>query len=150
MEWVLVVTTPEEVQLCALAFESTVSDSALEGLGTPDRANGGTRSLRLIPTRFSIPTDSIPMLSVCGTDDGRIFLGGHDGCLYEMAYDSPSLASGIGGRPQGAIAVMDDEDSEYLGSQAHLYYGTDEAGICLLYTSPSPRDKRQSRMPSSA
>ena len=25
-----------------------------------------------------------------------------------------------------------------------------EACICLLYTSPSPRDKRQSRMPSSA
>ena len=25
-----------------------------------------------------------------------------------------------------------------------------EAGDCLLYTSPSPRDKRQSRMPSSA
>ena len=26
----------------------------------------------------------------------------------------------------------------------------DAANICLLYTSPSPRDKRQSRMPSSA
>ena len=26
----------------------------------------------------------------------------------------------------------------------------ESAGICLLYTSPSPRDKRQSRMPSSA
>ena len=25
-----------------------------------------------------------------------------------------------------------------------------KADICLLYTSPSPRDKRQSRMPSSA
>ena len=25
-----------------------------------------------------------------------------------------------------------------------------EAKTCLLYTSPSPRDKRQSRMPSSA
>ena len=25
-----------------------------------------------------------------------------------------------------------------------------QAGLCLLYTSPSPRDKRQSRMPSSA
>ena len=25
-----------------------------------------------------------------------------------------------------------------------------KAGACLLYTSPSPRDKRQSRMPSSA
>ena len=38
------------------------------------------------------------------------------------------------------------------------YSGLDENGvsvvegayICLLYTSPSPRDKRQSRMPSSA
>ena len=28
--------------------------------------------------------------------------------------------------------------------------GEDYAGTCLLYTSPSPRDKRQSRMPSSA
>ena len=27
---------------------------------------------------------------------------------------------------------------------------SDYPGICLLYTSPSPRDKRQSRMPSSA
>ena len=25
-----------------------------------------------------------------------------------------------------------------------------QVGVCLLYTSPSPRDKRQSRMPSSA
>ena len=29
------------------------------------------------------------------------------------------------------------------------FYGTEDT-ICLLYTSPSPRDKRQSRMPSSA
>ena len=29
------------------------------------------------------------------------------------------------------------------GSDCHIY-------ACLLYTSPSPRDKRQSRMPSSA
>ena len=30
-----------------------------------------------------------------------------------------------------------------------LYRGA-EYSVCLLYTSPSPRDKRQSRMPSSA
>ena len=30
------------------------------------------------------------------------------------------------------------------------YRGHHEQNICLLYTSPSPRDKRQSRMPSSA
>ena len=28
--------------------------------------------------------------------------------------------------------------------------GMDKMLVCLLYTSPSPRDKRQSRMPSSA
>ena len=28
--------------------------------------------------------------------------------------------------------------------------GAGAVGVCLLYTSPSPRDKRQSRMPSSA
>ena len=31
-----------------------------------------------------------------------------------------------------------------VGGNAEVLY------ICLLYTSPSPRDKRQSRMPSSA
>jgi nuclear pore complex protein Nup155 len=36
------------------------------------------------------------MLSVTGTEQGRIFLGGEDGCLYEMTYDggvSPNLAT---------------------------------------------------------
>ena len=48
----------------------------------------------------------------------------------------------------------DDEDDEdgYRRSSgrdvAHLSYETEK--YCLLYTSPSPRDKRQSRMPSSA
>ena len=31
-----------------------------------------------------------------------------------------------------------------------VYMGMLRFKICLLYTSPSPRDKRQSRMPSSA
>ena len=34
---------------------------------------------------------------------------------------------------------------------AHMFwYNHAQAPTCLLYTSPSPRDKRQSRMPSSA
>ena len=42
------------------------------------------------------------------------------------------------------------------GAQGQIELGTErafvEAGLhnCVLYTSPSPRDKRQSRMPSSA
>ena len=34
------------------------------------------------------------------------------------------------------------------GMEASLVFPNNE--VCLLYTSPSPRDKRQSRMPSSA
>ena len=41
-----------------------------------------------------------------------------------------------------------------IGSTQPTNYKLDVVGgnayICLLYTSPSPRDKRQSRMPSSA
>ena len=36
------------------------------------------------------------------------------------------------------------------GVQAIRWYDVTIVGSCLLYTSPSPRDKRQSRMPSSA
>ena len=40
----------------------------------------------------------------------------------------------------------------YMRLKAKCDYATaiHEVRICLLYTSPSPRDKRQSRMPSSA
>ena len=41
----------------------------------------------------------------------------------------------------------------YAGSEMTPIYGLTEAGLkktCLLYTSPSPRDRQKSRMPSSA
>ena len=42
-----------------------------------------------------------------------------------------------------ALDVLDDL---FIRDEAH----EDAYNACLLYTSPSPRDKRQSRMPSSA
>ena len=39
---------------------------------------------------------------------------------------------------------------EKLREQAHLRVRTNTFGACLLYTSPSPRDRTRSRMPSSA
>ena len=50
-----------------------------------------------------------------------------------------------------AIRRLDAGDGEkipYLDEVIEVVNG--QATICLLYTSPSPRDKRQSRMPSSA
>jgi len=35
---------------------------------------------------FSIPTDNTYIMNIVGTDLGRIFMAGKDGCLYELAY----------------------------------------------------------------
>ena len=48
-------------------------------------------------------------------------------------------------------AMREDPDILVIGEEVGRYggaYGVTKG--CLLYTSPSPRDKRQSRMPSSA
>ena len=46
------------------------------------------------------------------------------------------------------LSYTDTDDSAY--SMEFLRGNSDDNAPCLLYTSPSPRDKRQSRMPSSA
>ena len=54
------------------------------------------------------------------------------------------------------VFTLDPQRMSYLGDMrmgAALYEGLVRLDLdngCLLYTSPSPRDKRQSRMPSSA
>ena len=44
--------------------------------------------------------------------------------------------------------VLFDVDGTLIDSQEHILRGMEIA--CLLYTSPSPRDRQKSRMPSSA
>ena len=58
------------------------------------------------------------------------------------------LAEGVDllfGYPGGAIMPVYDELYKFQDQLDHVL-----VRHCLLYTSPSPRDKRQSRMPSSA
>ena len=48
---------------------------------------------------------------------------------------------------------IDNIDAALIFMLAERFRATQQVGqlkACLLYTSPSPRDKRQSRMPSSA
>ena len=45
------------------------------------------------------------------------------------------------------LAVMLGEDAQDV---AQTIAGYEKQGVCLLYTSPSPRDRQKSRMPSSA
>ena len=48
----------------------------------------------------------------------------------------------------GDVAVVDGVSLQIPAGGVTAIIGPN--GACLLYTSPSPRDKRQSRMPSSA
>ena len=49
---------------------------------------------------------------------------------------------------QGAKVVLTDIEKESLENSTALL--TNQSLDCLLYTSPSPRDRTRSRMPSSA
>ena len=51
-----------------------------------------------------------------------------------------------------STAVLENTETEIVSSvsQPSVINKKEVFPTCLLYTSPSPRDKRQSRMPSSA
>ena len=71
---------------------------------------------------------------------GELAVNTYDGKLYMKKNDGSDaiVEIGAGGTTVSATAPSSP-------STGDLWYDT-----CLLYTSPSPRDKRQSRMPSSA
>ena len=55
----------------------------------------------------------------------------------------PVVAAAHGTTAGGGLGILLSSDYAVVGSRSRL-------GSCLLYTSPSPRDQRGSRMPSSA
>ena len=74
--------------------------------------------------------------------------GGNDGLNTVIPYQNDlyyNLRPKIGLKPNQVLKLSDELGfNEVLSGMQSLY------DHCLLYTSPSPRDKRQSRMPSSA
>ena len=67
-----------------------------------------------------------------------------------------NLYAGIGGNRKlwgNEHEITSVEFNEKIANQYHKLYPNDKiivADACLLYTSPSPRDVEESRMPSSA
>ena len=65
---------------------------------------------------------------------------------------NPSI---IAKEPTGSFDSLIEKLARYCGKEGlslsvEVFAEGYEPMVCLLYTSPSPRDKRQSRMPSSA
>ena len=78
------------------------------------------------------------------------------GCAYKISlkriYRYPLMASVfiVSGLFAAAPAQIDAQKTISALSNQYGDRAGKRAKACLLYTSPSPRDKRQSRMPSSA
>ncbi|KAJ2358010.1 hypothetical protein GGF43_001105 [Coemansia sp. RSA 2618] len=67
---VLVVATPLEVFL----------------LGVGHRAGARGGEVTLYATQISVPADGVAMTCIAGAHDGRVFMAGNDGGLYEFEY----------------------------------------------------------------
>ena len=59
-----------------------------------------------------------------------------------------ALVEEAGARREGIIVAFNEVSKESYASGGELMI--DKGKYCLLYTSPSPRDRQKSRMPSSA
>ena len=92
--------------------------------------------------------------------DASVGVAGASGVVSMPAVSFDDLKEVLAGEgaPPGRALLHRDTDGHLDGyrvsalSQGVLALGLENGDIvhCLLYTSPSPRDKRQSRMPSSA
>uniref|UniRef100_H9GTP0 Nuclear pore complex protein Nup155 n=1 Tax=Anolis carolinensis TaxID=28377 RepID=H9GTP0_ANOCA len=78
----LVLATPVDIVILGLSYATLQA-----GSGTlNDSMSGG---MQLLPDPlYSLPTDNTYLLTVTSTENGRIFLAGKDGCLYEVAYQA--------------------------------------------------------------
>ncbi|ORZ09832.1 Nup133 N terminal like-domain-containing protein [Absidia repens] len=76
IQYVLVVATPLEIILLGVGLQSSPSE--------PSR-----NSMDLFATELCVSSDDIQMVSVQGTDNGRIFMCGMNGHLYEFIYNHP-------------------------------------------------------------
>lgn len=62
--------------IAGVTFSSSKNDGSAE-----------FQEIHLVPEPvFVLPTDGVSMMSVKSTAKGRIFMGGKDGCLYEITY----------------------------------------------------------------
>lgn len=68
------------------APSTSASASAATTSTAPSISKG--KQVKLFVTDMNIQTEGVQMSDICGTDTGRIFSKGNDGCLYEILYQA--------------------------------------------------------------
>ncbi|KAL9706816.1 hypothetical protein quinque_010334 [Culex quinquefasciatus] len=84
VKYLLVLTTPVEIVILGVTFGDSNA--------SPNRSiTSTTEEMQLLNKPiFVLNTDNVAITCIEGTSDGRIFLGGRDGCLYEISYQAES------------------------------------------------------------
>ncbi|XP_071451396.1 nuclear pore complex protein Nup154 [Hetaerina americana] len=78
---ILILTTAVEIVLLGMVFDYPTGDVIVPVTEPQEKV------LHLLPQPLAIlPTDGVPVTSILGTPDGRIFLGSRDGNLFEVFY----------------------------------------------------------------
>jgi len=71
IEYIILLATPIEIIFLGVAF---------------DEPHNPRSELTLYLTHMSIPSDNVSMTSIVGTSNGRIFMCGNNGHVYELQY----------------------------------------------------------------
>ena len=84
--------------------------------------------------------DAVPLMSVCGSKEGQIFLGGYNGCLYKMSYDGGSKSGGGAAGALTNISPYGHSGSEVMEAAINDYF--DGHGVFSLDgTSLNPKSQ---------
>ena len=131
-------------------------DGKILASGGGSRSGAGTVRLWDVATGRQIATpltDTNWISSVAFSPDGKILAsGGADGTvrLWDVAAHR-QIGAPFSSHAGVVSSVAFSPDGKTLAWAGTKEVGINkEVGICLLYTSPSPRDRQKSRMPSSA
>ena len=107
-------------------------------------------------TTKTIPGSSVQEIVIHPTDPNIIWAIRSNYNAGEKVYKSinngtswTNISGNLPNLPANCIIYqVGTQDGLYVGMDVGIYYKDNT--ICLLYTSPSPRDRTRSRMPSSA
>ena len=100
--------------------------------------------IHTIPDYLKDPPQAIPPV-VPVTQEVGVPIVNIPGCVE--AHESNNKSNKVGIDDENGLVTYCDGQTPSFNP---INYNPDEMEFCLLYTSPSPRDQRGSRMPSSA
>uniref|UniRef100_A0A1I8PU24 Uncharacterized protein n=1 Tax=Stomoxys calcitrans TaxID=35570 RepID=A0A1I8PU24_STOCA len=89
IKYLLILTTPIEIIVLGVTFGDTTKTISSPMRNIQNTATFEEMQLMNKPI-FILSTDNVSINTVFGTENGRIFLGGRDGCLYEISYQAES------------------------------------------------------------